>query len=198
MKQTLPSHGQLITPCDLDFDRVKELQEFDETRAGVKGLVDSGATKVPRIFIHPHENSHSLPSDANGTSLQIPIVDLRGYRDSRRKDVINGIREASEAWGFFQIINHGIPPDVMGNMLEGIKKFHEQRVEVKKELYSRDVEKRVRYFCSRDLFVLKAATWKDTIVFDFQDGDLEPEAVPPICRYAYHFLKLKLEVLQEM
>ncbi|KAK3407173.1 hypothetical protein EUGRSUZ_K03273 [Eucalyptus grandis] len=201
MKQTLPSHGQLITPCDLDFDRVKELQEFDETRAGVKGLVDSGATKVPRIFIHPHENSHSLPSDANGTNLQIPIVDLRGYRDSRRKDVINGIRKASEAWGFFQIINHGIPLDVMDNMLEGVKKFHEQRVEVKKELYSRDVEKTVRYFCSRDLFVLKAAAWKDTVVFDFQDGDLEPEAVPPICRdavfeYEKHIAELKTSLAE--
>ncbi|KAL3717330.1 hypothetical protein ACJRO7_008844 [Eucalyptus globulus] len=201
MKQTLPSHGQLITPCDLDFDRVKELQEFDETKAGVKGLVDSGATKVPRIFIHPHENSQSLPSDANGTSLQIPIVDLRGYRDSRRKDVINGIREASEARGFFQIINHGIPLDVMDNMLEGVKKFHEQRVEVKKEVYSRDGAKRVRYFCSGDLFALKAATWKDTVVFEFQDGDLEPEAVPPICRdavfeYEKHIAELKTSLAE--
>ncbi|KAF8006384.1 hypothetical protein BT93_K0628 [Corymbia citriodora subsp. variegata] len=144
MMQTLPSHGQPITPGDLDFDRVKELQEFDETEAGVKGLVDSGATKVPRIFVHPHESLRGLSSDANGTSLQIPTVDLRGYRDSRRQDVIDGIREASETWGFFQIINHGMPLDVMDNMLEGVKKFHEQRVELKKELYSRDGTKRVR------------------------------------------------------
>ncbi|KAF8006383.1 hypothetical protein BT93_K0628 [Corymbia citriodora subsp. variegata] len=201
MMQTLPSHGQPITPGDLDFDRVKELQEFDETEAGVKGLVDSGATKVPRIFVHPHESLRGLSSDANGTSLQIPTVDLRGYRDSRRQDVIDGIREASETWGFFQIINHGMPLDVMDNMLEGVKKFHEQRVELKKELYSRDGTKRVRYFSTGDLFVLKAATWKDTVVFEFQDGDLDPEALPPICReavfeYEKHIAELKTSLAE--
>ena len=71
-------------------------------------------------------------------------------------------------------------------MLEGVKKFHEQRVEVKKELYSRDGSKRVRYFSNGDLFMFKAATWKDIVLFDLQDGDLDPEAVPPICRYMHY------------
>ncbi|KAI6674887.1 hypothetical protein NL676_002793 [Syzygium grande] len=202
MMQTLPSHGQLVTSCDPDYDsRVKEMQEFDETKAGVKGLVDSGVTKIPRIFIHPHENLRRLSSNANGTSLRVPIVDLRGCRDSRRQDVIDGIREASEAWGFFQIINHGVPLDLADNMLEGVKKFHEQRVEVKKELYSRDGSKRVRYFSNGDLFMFKAATWKDTVLFDFQDGDLDPEAVPPICRdavfeYEKHMAELKTSLAE--
>ncbi|XP_056170407.1 1-aminocyclopropane-1-carboxylate oxidase homolog 1-like isoform X2 [Syzygium oleosum] len=194
--QTLPNHRESITCSAPHYDRVKELQEFDETKAGVKGLVDSGVTKIPKIFIHPPENLHDLSSDVNRTGLQVPIVDLRGYQYSRRQDIIDGIREASEAWGFFQIINHGIPLDVMDNMLEGVKKFHEQQVEVKKELYSRDRTKRVRYFCCGNLFLLKAATWRDSVLFDFQDGVLDPEAVPPICReavfeYEKHMAKLK-------
>ncbi|OMP04935.1 1-aminocyclopropane-1-carboxylate oxidase 1-like protein [Corchorus olitorius] len=29
------------------------IKDFFETRAGVKGVVDSGITKIPNIFIHP-------------------------------------------------------------------------------------------------------------------------------------------------
>ncbi|KAF8006389.1 hypothetical protein BT93_K0632 [Corymbia citriodora subsp. variegata] len=194
MTQTLSSHGQFIP--DRDYDRAKELQEFDETKAGVKGLVDAGVTKIPRIFVHPPENLRNLSSNTNGTSLQIPILDLRGCQDSRRQEITDGIREASETWGFFQMINHGIPFDVMDSMLEGVKKFHEQQVEVKKELYSRDGTKRVRYYCNRDLFQSKAASWRDSVIFEFQDGVLDPSAVPPICRDAVfefekHMAKLR-------
>ncbi|KAI6673871.1 hypothetical protein NL676_001777 [Syzygium grande] len=197
--QTLSSHGQFITRCDLNYDIAKELREFDKTKAGVKGLVDSGVTKIPRIFIHPPESLHGLSSNANSTGLQVPIVDLGGCQDSRRRDITNCIREASEAWGFFQINNHGIPLDVMDSMLEGVKKFHDQPVEVKQELYSRDGSKRVRYFFNGDFFRSKAAIWRDSIVFDFQDGVLEPEAVPPICReavleYEKHMAELKMSL----
>ncbi|XP_048138120.1 uncharacterized protein LOC125315904 isoform X1 [Rhodamnia argentea] len=171
-------------------------REFDETKAGVKGLVDSGVAKIPRIFMHPPENLHGLSSNTKRACLRGPIIDPRDCRDSRRRDITDGIREASEAWGFFQIINHGIPLDVMDSMLEGVRKFHEQEVEVKKELYSRDGMKRVRYFSNGDLFQSKAAAWRDSVLFDFQDGVLDPEAVPPICReavfeYEKHMVRLK-------
>ncbi|KAI6674896.1 hypothetical protein NL676_002802 [Syzygium grande] len=186
--QTLLSHGESFTCSGPHYDRVKELQEFDETKAGVKGLVDSGVTKIPRIFVHLPENLHGLSSDMSWTGLQVPIVDLRGYQYSCLRDIIDGICGASEAWGFFQIINHGIPPDVIDNMLEGVKKFHEQQVEVKKELHARDRTKRVRNFCCGNSFLLKAATWRDSVLFQFQDGVLDPEAVPPI----WPFLLLRI------
>ncbi|KAK3043433.1 hypothetical protein RJ639_002012 [Escallonia herrerae] len=31
-------------------DRLQELKAFDESKAGVKGLVNAGVTKIPRIF----------------------------------------------------------------------------------------------------------------------------------------------------
>ncbi|KAK1379871.1 RNA polymerase Rpb7-like, N-terminal domain [Heracleum sosnowskyi] len=33
--------------------RQRELQAFDDTKAGVKGLVDAGVQKIPYIFVHP-------------------------------------------------------------------------------------------------------------------------------------------------
>ncbi|KAM3326711.1 hypothetical protein P3S67_001837 [Capsicum chacoense] len=35
------------------YDKTRELKAFDDTKAGVKGLVDAGIAQVPQIFIHP-------------------------------------------------------------------------------------------------------------------------------------------------
>jgi isopenicillin N synthase-like dioxygenase len=35
--------------------------------------------------------------------------------------------KASETWGFFQVVNHGISKNVMEGMVEGVKGFHEEK-----------------------------------------------------------------------
>ena len=42
-----------ISKVEQSYDRMSELKLFDDTKAGVKGLVDSGIAKVPQIFILP-------------------------------------------------------------------------------------------------------------------------------------------------
>lgn len=44
---------EVVCNDGLKYDKAKEVKEFDDTKAGVKGLVDSGVTKIPRFFIHP-------------------------------------------------------------------------------------------------------------------------------------------------
>ncbi|CAA6664790.1 unnamed protein product [Spirodela intermedia] len=55
------------------YDRAKEVREFDESKIGVKGLVDGGLASIPRFFHHP-SSSLNLPPPAAGAS--IPVVDL--------------------------------------------------------------------------------------------------------------------------
>ncbi|XP_059654338.1 1-aminocyclopropane-1-carboxylate oxidase homolog 1-like [Cornus florida] len=101
---------------DGDYNWAKEVNEFDETKAGVKGLVDAGIVNIPRFFINPPEK---LQNSSN-TTHQIPIIDLRGFEDDgqHRHKIFNEIREASETWGFFQLVNHGVPDSVMDGMIE--------------------------------------------------------------------------------
>ena len=168
---------------DACYDRAEEVKQFDETRGGVKGLVDSGVTKVPRFLIHPPETiSNSPPDDVD--EFQVPVIDLEGYDDgSRRGEIVREIREAAETWGFFQMVNHGVPETVLNDMLEGIRQFHEQPKENKMEWYSRDRQRRVRFYSNGDLLVSRTANWRDSIAFDFQDGPLESEAFPSVCRF---------------
>ncbi|KAI3892384.1 hypothetical protein MKX03_012602, partial [Papaver bracteatum] len=49
-------------------DRVAELKAFDETKAGVKGIVDAGVVRVPRIFVRLPDEVAST-SDIGGLSL---------------------------------------------------------------------------------------------------------------------------------
>lgn len=125
------------------YDRISEIKDFDELKAGVKGLVDAGITEVPRIFVDHPENLQSALASSNG-HFHVPIVDLAEIvKDpSRRKEVVNEVRSASKTWGFFQVVNHGIPTTVLEEMLDGVRHFHEQGAGEETFLFVRFHEKR--------------------------------------------------------
>ncbi|KAK9142200.1 hypothetical protein Syun_011600 [Stephania yunnanensis] len=152
-----PDHGSSTTT----YDRLQELKAFDETKEGVKGLVDAGVTKVPRIFIQPpdeldnklstHYPHESMMKKTVGS--EIPIIDMEGIISSnveRRKEIVKAIREASEEWGAFQMVNHGIPDTVLEEVSHGIRRFNEEPKEVKMKYYTREAMKRVRWACNFD------------------------------------------------
>ncbi|KAF9605617.1 hypothetical protein IFM89_017960 [Coptis chinensis] len=103
----------LVISSQSNYDRVEELKAFDETKAGVKGLVDAGLAKVPRIFIRPPNEVNPM-SDIDLTDFRIPVIDLQGTHQK----IVNEIENASENWGFFQVVNHGVPLSVLEEMIK--------------------------------------------------------------------------------
>ncbi|KAK7843838.1 1-aminocyclopropane-1-carboxylate oxidase like protein [Quercus suber] len=136
----LCSHSALeIQELKLDYDRDKEVKEFDETKAGINGLVDSGVTKVPRFLIDPPESLPNPMLSPATTQFEVPVIDLQGSEQScRRMEIVDEVRKASETWGFFQMINHGVPVSVLDKMFDAVREFHDQPKEEKMEWYSRD------------------------------------------------------------
>lgn len=167
---------------------VEELKAFDETKRGVKGLVDDGVSRIPPIFIHPLSPSLSSPPPPKPTSgFSIPVIDLIGIEEGwdlmRRKDVIEKIRDASEKGGFFQVVNHGIPMSLLEGMLGGIRGFFEQDDEVKQAYYTReDNDRNVRYVSNFDLYSAPAANWRDTLKCTMAPSPPHPDELPPSCR----------------
>ncbi|KAI8022649.1 hypothetical protein LOK49_LG03G01144 [Camellia lanceoleosa] len=177
--------GKTHTGSDLNYDRKTELKAFDDTKAGVKGLVDSGLSKVPRIFIN-HQPNNQNSADSNNIELKhsIPVIDLGGINnDTRgRVEAVVRVREACERWGFFQVVNHGIKKSVMEEMTERVKRFNEQETEVKKRFYTRDVtRKKVLFNTNFDLFSASSANWRDTLSCIMAPHPPHPEELPEIC-----------------
>ncbi|KAK9153134.1 hypothetical protein Sjap_000614 [Stephania japonica] len=174
-------------------DRRAELQAFDDTKTGVKGLIDAGITKVPQIFIRPLEQRMG-DSDTSEKQLDIPVIDLADVIDGvKRKVVVDRVRQASETIGFFQVVNHGIPSEVMDEMVEGVRKFHAQEGEERKKYYTREKTRRFVYYSNFDLFQAPFTNWRDTLICMMAPNPPNPEDFPEIdiqIEYSKHVIKL--------
>ena len=171
------------------YDRTAELRELDATFSGVRGLVASGVTRVPRIFrtiIHdkhhePPELTHPAGQETASSAATVPVIDLSGDRAA----VVAAIRRAAAEWGFFQVTGHGVPPESMAAALGSVRGFHESaggEGSEKARLYSREPDRAVKYHCNFDLYQSPVANWRDTLYLRMApdppgDGDL-----PDNCR----------------
>ncbi|CAL5005926.1 unnamed protein product [Urochloa decumbens] len=156
-------------------DRLSQLKAFDDTKAGVKGLVDAGITAVPPIFHHPPDPHAAAPAGA----VTIPVVDL-AHDD--RAGLVAQVRAAAESIGFFHVVNHGVPGELLAETLASVRRFHEAPAEARRPYYTRDPSaRRVRYQSNFDLFQSPAANWRDTLYLELP---AVAEEIPPPCRAA--------------
>ena len=171
-----------------DYDRANELKAFDDTKAGVKGLVDAGVTEIPRIFHHPPDSLDKTSATTGDIQFSIPVIDLEGIDKDviKRKEIVERVGEASEVWGFFQVVNHGIPVSVLEEIKEGVRRFYEQDTEVKKELYTRDPMRPVLYNSNFDLYSGAATNWRDTFLCMMAPNPPKLQDLPVSCRYVIY------------
>ncbi|CAJ1952659.1 unnamed protein product [Sphenostylis stenocarpa] len=143
--------GNSIAGASKTYERLQELKSFDESKAGVKGLVDSGITKLPRFFTRPPEDLAA------------------GDPASRRRTSEASPETAPGLWL------------VLEETLAAAREFHELAQEVKGEYYSRELMKKVKYVSNFDLYKSKYANWRDTLFCVMGPEHLHPQELPPIC-----------------
>ncbi|KAI3504151.1 hypothetical protein L1887_32696 [Cichorium endivia] len=181
------------------YDRESEVKAFNDSKTGVKGLIDAGISKIPRIFIHDQPIINDSTSSTTQNQFNIPVIDLKGTNFT--SDIIQNVREACENWGFFQIINHGIPKKVMDEMIGVVRAFHEMETEEKIKYYSRDFRKRFLYVSNFHLFTGDSAVWSDSFLSVMAPNRPRSEEIPSICRetlteYSNHIMKLGSNLLK--
>ncbi|XP_027184117.1 feruloyl CoA ortho-hydroxylase 1-like [Coffea eugenioides] len=145
---------------------------------GVKGLADLGLHTLPKQYIQPPEEQ--IINSTIVTDDSIPVIDLSNWNDP---NVAEQICNAAEKWGFFQIVNHGIPIEVLENVKEATRRFFALPAEEKNK-HSKDSSpsNNVRYGTSFTPKAEKALEWKDFLSLFYVSDDEAAALWPSACR----------------
>ncbi|KAL0923748.1 hypothetical protein M5K25_007818 [Dendrobium thyrsiflorum] len=78
--------------------------------------------QIPERYLKPEVDAASMASIDDD---ELPVIDLMKLLDPELIDREELLRlgSACKDWGFFQIINHGIPEEVIEKTKDDIKKF---------------------------------------------------------------------------
>ncbi|GAB4852707.1 hypothetical protein Ancab_040550 [Ancistrocladus abbreviatus] len=147
---------------------------------GVAGLAEMGLKSVPDQYIQPVEER--LESLELVIDESIPIIDVCNWED---QTVCDAICNASKKYGFFQIINHGIPIEVLEEVQVAAHRFFqlptEEKVKYKADVFKPGTAKLETSFSPNKEKILE---WKDYLSMHYVDHETASANWPPVCKDA--------------
>ncbi|XP_073012104.1 2'-deoxymugineic-acid 2'-dioxygenase-like [Typha latifolia] len=107
----------------------------------------AGYQTVPERFIFPLEKR---PGKEVNLSITLPVINLRGgeVNGVDHNEIVQEIMEAGKAFGFFQVVNHGVAEQVINDMIVVSEDFFKMPMEDKAPYYSEDSSKTNRLLAS--------------------------------------------------
>ncbi|KAK9056385.1 hypothetical protein SSX86_027475 [Deinandra increscens subsp. villosa] len=165
---------------------------------GVKGLVDMGLTEVPGRYIQPPH--HRINNQQVAGSLENVSIDLSELDGPNHDQVVRSIVHASETLGFFQVVNHGVPLELLESLKVAAHKFFGQPA-VKKAVYLKGVSPSplVKYGTSFVPENEKALEWKDYISMMYtNDVDAREFWPNDLKEVALEYIKTSSEMVQKL
>ncbi|XP_059650999.1 flavanone 3-dioxygenase 3 [Cornus florida] len=134
-----------------------------DTFTSVMSLAKMGVPLLPEQFVLP-PSQRPNPSLSLQPFIALPTIDVSSLNHpSRRSRVVDEVRVACKELGFFQVINHGIPPSVTHGALDSAAEFFNLPIEEKMQLFSENVHEPVRYSTSLNHDKDKVRFWRDFI-----------------------------------
>ncbi|KAF9620924.1 hypothetical protein IFM89_015321 [Coptis chinensis] len=113
---------------------------------------------LPESYILPPEKRPNIaPKYA-----AIPVIDL-GKVSRDRKAIVNEIINASTKFGFFQVINHGVPETMIKDMRGVAEEFFEMPIEDRMPMFSEDPKQVSRFYSSIDYDSEETHYWRDIL-----------------------------------
>ncbi|GAB4833540.1 hypothetical protein Ancab_031783 [Ancistrocladus abbreviatus] len=190
---------------EADYESVSELQK------GVKHLCERGIKKLPKRYILPvSDRPTEVESRSVETNVKLPIIDFAELQGPNRSRVLKSLSYAFEKYGFFQLVNHGLPADLLTNMTGVCKRLFELPFEERAKYMSPDMRALVRYgtsvsqdkdeiFCWRDFIKLMCDPWPDVLQqWPTTPADFREISVPYSRETRSLFMKLMVAVLESL
>lgn len=108
-----------------------------------------------------HGQYHHLESSAYN---EIPVIDLSNPNQTQ---LINQLYQACSTWGFFQLVNHNIPPDLLSSFQQAMSSFFALPYNTKVKL-KRNANNARGYF--DDELTKRKRDWKEAIDIGIPGG----------------------------
>ncbi|GAU27442.1 hypothetical protein TSUD_161280 [Trifolium subterraneum] len=170
-------------------------QTWPEPIVRVQALAESGLNSIPSCYIKPCSQRPTqttfAPQSDHYDHINIPVIDLEHFSSGDqvlREKVLKQVSEACREWGFFQVVNHGIDPELMKSAKEVWREFFHLPLEMKEEFANSPST--YEGYGSR-LGVKKGAIldWSDYFFLHYMPPSLRNQAkwpaLPSSLRYAY-------------
>eukprot|EP00249_Psilotum_nudum_P011042 c22933_g2_i1 orf=920-1990(+) len=102
----------------------------------VQSLAERCTAHIPEAFIRPPHQRPSVPHDCFTT--HIPVIDLTDWLQpgEARSRIILEVGQACSEWGFFQVVNHGVPLEILDRMRQ-----------VGAQFFALPVQEKLRFAC---------------------------------------------------
>ncbi|XP_042404383.1 protein DMR6-LIKE OXYGENASE 1-like [Zingiber officinale] len=174
-----------------------------QTAAVLLADVARRAKEVSSRYIRPPSSRPNIADVESSSAAIIPLVDLRDLSGSGRAAAVQAIGSACRGHGFFQVVNHGIPDDVITSMLRVAREFFRQPESERLKMYSDDPSRTTRLSTSFNTRTEEVASWRDFLrlhCFPLEDYVHEWPANPPafreaVAEYAVNARRLALSLL---
>ncbi|KAJ7958959.1 putative 2-oxoglutarate and Fe(II)-dependent oxygenase superfamily protein [Quillaja saponaria] len=165
----------------------------------VKGLVESNNfTSLPPIYVFPKKPEDSMLS----TAETVPIIDfslLTSANDpDQRCKAIQDLGNACRDWGFFVLINHGVPEELRDEILRASCSFFELAEEEKREFAGNQVLDPIRCGSSFNVKVDKSFYWRDYLKLHVHPSFNAPNKPPGFSEVLQEYSEKTREVADEL
>ncbi|KAE9604069.1 hypothetical protein Lal_00002409 [Lupinus albus] len=111
---------------------------------------------LPKNYIRPESERPRLSEVSE--CQNVPVIDLGSHN---RIQILQQIGDACKCYGFFQVINHGVPLEIVKEMEEVAYEFFKLPMEEKLKLYSDDPSRTMRLSTSFNVNKETVHNWRD-------------------------------------
>ncbi|KAF5199435.1 Feruloyl coa ortho-hydroxylase [Thalictrum thalictroides] len=162
----------------LNFDTINLVDFVVKQGNGVKGLIDSGLSKVPDVYIQPIDRRISKTNNIDAAKIvSLPLIDISQLDGPEHDQVEKALVKAAETVGFFHVVNHGLTIQVIEELKDATRQFFNLPPD-KKLVYQKGIT-------SSSLVVYGTSIeqeWRDYLIMIYNSDDDAYKYWPDQCK----------------